>query len=270
MKINRMHRSAMLSAAATGLAAVCGLAWPQGDIQVNRISLMVLDGASAKPTAGLLFRVFPDRREHVADISESGKPSKPVKCKSEDKFEAQAESKLDRPLAPTTLTCSRKLAFSFTRMFVTVFPPDMANPLAAEEAVPKVFASYADVFAGAGKPAAAKAWMDAAKLATAMKLGDVKTDKYLYRDPMNGSELVFTPSGVAALKAKQKEFGLMQTGMMDPETLDAFVKQEKPAKDVDALICKPKNGHFVCELVGDRPIKQTPGLIVLPKFEFKR
>ena len=240
-----------------------------GETEISRVSLTVQDGATNKPTAGLLFRVFPDgtSRKHVADIDASGKTDRPVKCAPQDKFEAQADSKLDLPLPPPRKSCAQALAFGFTRMFVTVFPPDYASPLANTSVSPKLYSQYAEVFAAKGKSAVALTFSDATKIVTAEKLGDIKFDRYLYRDSKKGYALEFTPSGVAALKAKQVELGVTATGQVDAPTVDAFAKKGAWITDVGALECKVDSGRYRCEplLV---EAKKMPGVVVLPEVKF--
>lgn len=241
--------------------------WGQSVTEVSRVSLTVQDGQTTRPTAGLLYRALPDRREYIADVSETGKTDRPVKCGPSDKFEAQAESKLDRPVAPVRLSCAQTLAFSFARIFVTAFPRDLANVLANTGAAPKVFSNYADVFAKNGKYAAAKTWTDAAKMSTAEYLGDTKFDKFLYRNPDKGYELAFTPSGIVALKAKQSELGIKTSGVIDLDTQNALAKHRAWSNTVDALKCKQQDGQFLCEPVtaGDKP---TSNVVILPEVRF--
>ena len=249
------------------LLAVCTHPSAQDKKDINLVTLTVLDGASKTLTAGTLFRAYPDRREYVAEIAEDGKTNPQVKCASTEKFEAEAESKLDRPVAPHRIVCGEKLAFSFTRMFVTTFPSETATQLASSGAGPKVFAGYAGIFATAGKASAAKTWNDVAKFSAATNLGDAKTDKYLYRDPNKGFELVFNTDGVAALKEKQGKLGVKPTGMLDDETLTAFAKTENSNAVVAAMHCKVIAGgtmRFKCEPTQGVVPTSGPNDVILP------
>ncbi len=248
------------------LLAVCGDMWADSETDINKVSLTVYDGTVTAPTAGLLFRAYADRREYVADIGEDGKLNKALKCNSTEMFEAQADSKLDRPVAPIRLACRDKFAFAFTRMFVTKFPIDTGNQFASTGSSAKVFAEYADVFKAAGKPTAAKTWSDAAKISAVKSLGDAKTDKFLYRDPKLGFDLVFSPIGEVALKAKQREFGVLPTGKLDDDTLNAFVKAEAKPTNIGAIKCKQRNNRFYCEPTDGFYVKESPDTVILPSF----
>jgi hypothetical protein len=130
-----------------------------------------------------------------------------------------------------------------------------------------VFAQYADIFAAAGKTTAAKTWNDAAKFSAAKSLGDAKTDKYLYRDPTKGYELLFNADGVAALKEKQAKLGIKVTGKLDAETVNALAKLESSQQVIAGMHCKARSAgtqYFQCDPSNAAP-PPGPQVVVVPK-----
>lgn len=244
----------------------------QTDATITQVFLTVRQGQSNRPTAGLLYRVFADRREYVADIGADGKLSVPVKCTATDNFEAQSESKLDLASTPARRPCGQPLAFAFTRIWTVAYPADYQNPLANSGAAPKVFLTYSTVLEQAGNPIGARPWKDAAVMAMANNLGDTKFDELVFRDASKGFELSFNSKGVAALKSKQIQFGIPPTGELDKATQDAVAKYSGWTADVDALRCSKskKNLQYTCEptALSVEAGPPVPAVVILPKVAF--
>lgn len=249
-------------------AAASALASAQ-ELEISQVALTVNDRASTKPTSGNLYRAHNGRRELVAEISESGKPDRPVKCGTTDKFEAQAESAFDRPLAPVQLQCSKTLRFAFTRMFTLSFPLDQATQLASTESEPLVYGSYADIFAKAGIVVGAKSWDEAATVAAAKTLGDKNLDRFVYRDAATGFSLRFTQQGTEALRQKQVGWGIAATGMLDKKTQVALAKMQPKASylsEQPALRCnKTAFSTYACEPHKGATSANTPTTVFLPR-----
>jgi hypothetical protein len=243
--------------------------------EVSKVTLMVSDLASTKPTSGNLYRAYTNRREHVAEITEDGKPDRPVKCSRTDKFEAQADSAFDRPVDPVRLECGKSLAFAFTRMFTVSSPPDQATQLASTGSKPLIYGNYADIFSKAGSVAGAKSWNEAATVAAAKTLGDTNLDKFVYRDATADFNLKFTPQGMEALRQKQKAWGITPTGELDVQTQAAFAKAVPKSINptVQPGLRCDKTGPimFMCEphkgVTADNT-PNTPTTVYLPRMTF--
>jgi hypothetical protein len=251
---------AALPTAIVVLLVATGQVCAQTKTEITRVSLSVLDGSAVKQSSGVLFQSFPERRQYLTDIAQDGTPNRHIKCGSSDSFEAQAESKLDRPVTPIRVPCRATLVFSFKRvLIVTALDP------VGERAAPKVYASYANVFEVAGKPAEADVLREAATMAVAHNLGDAKLDQYVFRDPTQGYELVFTHSGEAALKARQVKLGVHPTGVNDAETQNAFAKLDPNSKDTEPLVCTQHDGRFKCQQPPGQQWGKEEAALLLPK-----
>lgn len=218
-------------------------------IAISKVSLTLVSGDKREATAGALYKVAPDGRSHVADVASDGSTTKPVACNVGDVFEAEAESQLNRPLAPTRHFCDARMAFNFKRAVLFVSWGDKSvNPLEAPQTGPAIYSNYSTVFANAGQTEAAKATSDAAIAAAVREgLGDTKLEKYVVRDPSQGYRLVFSTEGVAALKEKQASFGLKPTGQLDGATQSVLAKfdgngQATPIGAVTGLRCVARTG----------------------------
>ena len=204
-----MKKERLTSVHSLGLLLSVGLTWStsamcEAETEINRVTLMVQDGAASKPVVALVPGVQPDgTRKHAAYVDASGKVDRQVKCLPQDKFEAHSESKLDLPLPPPRKTCAQVLAFGFSRLFVTEFPSDYVSPLADLKTAPKVYSNYATFFEAKGQAKVANTFKDAARMAIAADLGDKKFDRDLYRDEKKNFALEFTPQGIQALKERQ-------------------------------------------------------------------
>ena len=240
------------------IAAVAVLAWlllagkaAIAQTPVSKVSLLVVAGNDKEPTAGALYKVVSDSRTYVADIAVDGSVSKPVTCTAGDVFEAEAESALNRPVAPSRRSCASNLAFNFKRALLFTAGTEA---LGAEYfgAKATAFSNYATIFSRSGQTEAATASSDTAIAATAAQwLGDTKLDKFVMRDSQQSNRLVFTGSGVAALKRKQIEAGLQPTGQLDAATQAAVeAMQATPnSKGIGTLRCVVKDGTLAPTVV---------------------
>lgn len=230
-------------------AAAFGSKTADAQIAISKVSLTLVSGDKREATAGALYKVASDGRSHVADVASDGNTTKPVACNVGDVFEAEAESQLNRPLAPTRHVCDAKMAFNFKRAVLFVGWGDKSvNPLEAPQTGPAIYSNYSTVFANAGQTEAAKATSDAAIAAAAREgLGDTQLEKYVVRDPAQGYRLVLSTYGVAALKQKQASFGLDPTGQLDHATQSVLAKadaygQGAPIGTVPGMRCMARAG----------------------------
>lgn len=230
------------------LAAAISIGEASAQMPISKVSLMVVAGDAKEPTAGALYKVGSDSRSYMADVASDGSVSKPIACNVGDIFEAEAESALNRPLAPSRRTCGPTMVFSFKRTVLVSWNDKESSPIAFPHAGPAVFSNYSTIFAKMGQADAASAWSDAAIAAAVTEgLGDVKLEKYVVRDPSQGHRLVFSNEGIAALKEKQVALGLKPTGQLDSATQSAFAAMKTKAtatqpNAVGPLRCVMKDG----------------------------
>jgi hypothetical protein len=231
-------------------ATVLASATASAQTSISKVSLTLVTGDKKEPTAGALYKVANNARSHVAEVSTNGNVSKPIICTVGDIFEAEAESSLNRPLAPTHRTCDATMAFNFKRAVLVVSWGDTGvSPFDAPNTGAAVFSNYSTIFARMGQTEAASATSDAAIAAAGRDgLGDTKLEKYVVRDPSQGHRLVFSKEGVAALKEKQASFGIKPTGQLDAATQAAFATMNskgvaaQPPSTVEGLRCVAKVG----------------------------
>ncbi len=252
--------------------AVASAATAESETALSKVSLVVRDGLKDRPTAGSLYRAYPDKREYVAEVDATGKLDRMITCKDIDRFEADAASKLDRPSDPVRLVCGPTLVFQFTRMFVTIFPPDTTNPFANQLASAKAYTIYADEFAKAGKLDAAKTLSDAAMVSIAKILGDTKGMDLIYRDEKNGYDMALTLKGLNALSVKKEALGIPQA-TDTVSFLDAIAKQDSKMRLVEKMKCAPltaKGRPYFCKpFPGNQALDPEENMIVLPKIQVK-
>lgn len=246
-------------------------AGPKNELEIDKVNILVREGSTIRQSAGQLYRISDNDRKQVSEVEKDGRLKRKVKCKEGDLFEVHSGSDLDRPLDPIRASCSRQLAFEFKRAFVVAVPVGTDEAWITPEAKPKAFSAYSSVFELAGDKESAIAWGDAAKAATAKRLGDSKLDQFLVRDPSNNFEYKFTAKGIAALKQKQSAFGLKATGELDSDTLSAFAKAGGKGK-VDPLACAMSSGVFTCtkdDFIADQRAAIDPkAQVKLPELKF--
>jgi hypothetical protein len=221
------------------------------DTSVSKVSLTVMAGAVRVPTSGALYKISSDQRNHVADIAPDGKVSRSVSCTDGDQFEAEADSFLVRPIAPVRRPCDQTMAFSFKRAVLVSWDKAGSSPLLDPTTGPTVYSNYAAIFAEKGQTSAFSAWSDAAVASTAIEaLGDKKLDMFVMRDPKQDYRLVLSAKGVAALKQKQKGWGIEPTGHLDFATQMAIAKPPSSAASsvrmVYALKCVMRENAVLC------------------------
>jgi hypothetical protein len=264
--------SARMVLAALALAPPFAVAQTKdNEVVVNKVVMEVKALATWVRTGGALFRLSDEGRTHAADIDSSGKLNQKVKCRQGERFEAAAESYLDRPTPPPRVFCGEELVFKFARAVHSDWVATSAGGRAAFE--PYVFSELSTRTMQTGNAEASLAFSDAAIASTAKLLGDEKLDKFVIRDPSQDFKLVFNEAGLDALREWQKDLGLKATGLLDAKTQSQFVKQLPMTSPTSSLTtpavkCALKSGQLVCAS-GQLP-SSVNATISLPAFEFKK
>ncbi|MGV3572449.1 MAG: hypothetical protein ACO1PB_17750 [Ramlibacter sp.] len=241
------------------------------EVKVSSVKLQVRDGDAWVPTSGRLFRLVDGARSQGIDVGEDGKPDIEVTCKPGDRFEADAISPLDRPSHPPRIRCGQSLTFKYVRAVYAEWSGVFATPGTTAAISPKLYSELKIRSSKVAPTNVTAAFNDAAIAATANLLGDVKLDQYVVRDPAQDYKLVFNEAGVEALKAKQRQGGLRETGMLDAATQALFASEAPwdsgPHRVTPSISCSQPFGQMVCS---NEPNSTKANMAVtVPPFELR-